>query len=48
MILFNDVVDVLPPDHFDRDRATKALEHLVYGLDTSGVGAAFVDDDSSR
>ncbi len=44
MVLFHDVVQVFPPDHLNRDRATKAFQHLVYGLDASRVSSAFVDD----
>lgn len=45
MVLFVDVIEVLPPDHIDQDRATKAFEYLVYGFNTRCVRAAFVDDD---
>lgn len=44
VILFNDVVEVLPPDYLDRDWETKALQYFVYGLDANGVGIVFVDD----
>lgn len=45
MILFNDVVEVFPPDHIDWDRTTKALEHLVDRFDASCIGTTLVDDD---
>ncbi len=45
MILFNDVIEIFPPDHLDWDRATKALQHLVDRFYTGCVSAAFVDDD---
>jgi len=48
MILFNDVIEVFPPDHFNRDGTTKALEHLVDRSDANCIGTAFVDNDLSR
>lgn len=48
MVLFHNVVQVFPPDHFNWDRATKTFQHLVDGLEASGVSSTFVDDNLSR
>lgn len=48
MILFNDAIEVFPPNHFDQGRTTKVLEHLVDRLDASSVHATFADDDFAR
>ncbi len=48
MVLFHDVVQVFSPDHFNWDLATKTFQHLVGGLEASGVSSTFVDDNLSR
>ena len=40
-----DVIEMFPPRHLDRDRTTKAFEHLVDRLAAGNIEAAFVDDD---
>ncbi len=48
MILFDEVIEVFPPHHLDRDQTTKAFEHRIDHLYAGSIGAAFVDDDLSR
>ncbi len=48
MVLFHDVVQLFPPDHFNWDRATKTIQHLVDGLEASSVSSSFVDYNLSR
>lgn len=48
MVLFQDVIQILPSDHLDWYRAAKAFRHLVYGFDASRVSSVFVDGSLSR
>ena len=46
VVLLDHVVEMFDPDHFDRDRADEALQHVVDRVDPSGVGSTLVDDNS--
>jgi hypothetical protein len=47
MVLFHDVIQILPPDHLDWGRAAKALQHFVDGFDAGCVRTALIDGDLS-
>lgn len=43
MILLNDVVEILDPNHLYRDWAAESFKHAIYRVDTSCVRSAPVD-----
>lgn len=48
MVLFHNVIQMLPLDHLNWDRAAKDFQHLVWGPDASRISSAFVDDNLAR
>ena len=48
MILLNDIVEILDPDHLYRDWAAEGFQHAIYRVDTSCVRSATVDHNLPR